>query len=252
MWSPNQLISADLIDLHTLKHYNKNFSYIFLFIDSFSKFITIYKLKSKGLEDIKRALSQFIKQSKKRIKMILTDHEAAIMSREVQKLFRDNGITHIASSTPRKSSHAEIAIKKIKNRLFRVMEYNNNKDWISHIDDIVKSQNLTIHSSTLRQPAKVTSKDYSDIFMNLYGSLAQTPKREPIFSPGDLIRVVNKRVTFERSYSTRYSREIFRIRSIHTVFPTVSYKIEDLAGNLLDSSFTESELIKAPQNVEST
>ena len=248
LWQPFDLISCDLIDLHNLKRSNRGYSYIFLFVDGFTKFITIYKLKTKSIADVKHALLQFIKQSKGKLKTLLSDHESALMSREVQNLFKKENITHIASKTPRKASHAEVALKNVKNKLFRMMEYTGRKNWIDNVDDIVHSTNSTIHSSTGKIPSQVTVKDYSDIYMRLYSKLAQRKRTKPVFKVNEIVRITAPRITFDRSFTPNWSRERFKIKSIHTTFPVISYKLQDLQGNPIESTYTESDLQRASQN----
>jgi len=249
LWEPYDLTSLDIIDMHTLRKKNKIFSYIMLFVDSFSKLMTTYSLKTKSVKDVKSAFLQFIKKSKGKFKTLLTDSEPSFMSKEVQALFKKHNILHITSKTPRKASHAEAGVKTLKGRMHILMEVNGNKNWISHIDDIVRSQNSTIHSSTGMKASSIKPKDFSDVWMRLYGKHALRPHRKPAFKINDIVRVISKRLTFERSYLAHWSREKFKIKSIHTVFPVISYKISDLNGNAIDSTFTESDLQKI-QNAE--
>lgn len=245
LWQPFDLVSGDLIDLVNLKGSNRGYAYIFLFVDGFTKFVTVYKLKSKSIPDIKHALLQFIKQSKSKLTRLMTDHEPALMSREIQKLFKENHITHIASNTVIGASHAEIAIKNLKRRMFRMMEQTGKNTWINTLDDLVKSQNSSIHTSTGKRPAEIKAKDHSAVFMRLYSKLAQRKRSKPKFKLKELVYIAAPRVTFDRSFKPNWSRERFRISKIHTLFPKISYKLTDLQGSLLDGSYTESDLHKA-------
>lgn len=80
--------------------------------------------------------------------------------------------------------------------------------------------------------------------MRLYSKVAQTKVQVPRYAIGDLVRISNKKLVFRKKYEQTFSKEIFKINKIHTVFPVVSYTLEDLKGAILDGSFIEGDLSK--------
>ena len=55
------------------------------------------------------------------------------------------------------------------------------------------------------------------------------------------VRISKKKSTFEKGYTTRWTREIFVIEKVLNTNP-VTYKINDLKGEEIKGSFYEQEL----------
>ena len=65
--------------------------------------------------------------------------------------------------------------------------------------------------------------------------------KKPKFKVGDRVRISKKKSTFEKGYTTRWTREIFVIEQVLNTNP-VTYKINDLKGEEIKGSFYEQEL----------
>lgn len=142
----------------------------------------------------------------------------------------------------------ERVIKTLKQKLWRYFEYTGKENWIDVLDKIVYNYNHSKHRSHGYAPAKIKRKDHDIILTNLYSKFAKLKPRKPKFLPGSLVRISEKKLTFTKKYMSHYSQEIFRIKCVHTKIPVVSYKIEDLSGNLINGIFVEPELSPAALN----
>ena len=80
---------------------------------------------------------------------------------------------------------------------------------------------------------------------NLY-NLKNTNKK-PKFTIGNKVRVSLLKNTFEKSYTSNWSEEIFIIDDIKTN-NVHYYFLKDLQGEKIDGSFYEQELLKTKQN----
>ena len=68
------------------------------------------------------------------------------------------------------------------------------------------------------------------------------------FSIGDNVRITNKKKTFDKGYTQRWTEEVFSISKIQLTIP-VTYKITDYNGEEIQGSFYEHELQKTSQDV---
>ena len=71
--------------------------------------------------------------------------------------------------------------------------------------------------------------------------------KKPKFSIGDKVTVSLLKNTFEKSYTSNWSEEIFVIYDIKTT-NVHYYFLKDLKGEKLDRSFYEQELLKTDMN----
>ena len=80
----------------------------------------------------------------------------------------------------------------------------------------------------------------------IYIILKYTNKK-PKFSIGDKVRVSLLKNTFEKSYTSNYSQEIFIIDNIKTS-NVHYYFLKDLQGEKIEGMYYEQELLKTKQN----
>ena len=65
---------------------------------------------------------------------------------------------------------------------------------------------------------------------------------------GDHVRITNKKKTFDKGCSERWTEEVFTISKIKLTIP-VTYKITDYNGEEIQGSFYEQELQKTKQDI---
>ena len=70
----------------------------------------------------------------------------------------------------------------------------------------------------------------------------------PTFSIGDNVRMTKKYKTFDKGYTKRWTKEVFKISKIQVTIP-VTYKINDYNGEEIQGSFYEQELQKTKQDI---
>ena len=69
----------------------------------------------------------------------------------------------------------------------------------------------------------------------------------PKFSIGDNVRIRNKKKTFDKGYTQRWTEEVFKI-SKNQLSISVTYKITDYNGEEIQGSFYKQELQKTAQD----
>lgn len=239
---PRQYYCSDLAIMDHLKHYNKNYSYILVTQDMFSKLLSAIPTKKKTGKVISQAIKLSFKQLKGSPANYLTDNGSEYISGESKRVYRESGVNHIISKTNAKSFSCEVMIKILKEQLYKYMTLNQTNTWIDVLDLIVRKLNTRKHSATGIEPAKVTMKHSGEIFSHMYRRIISKPRPAPKYSVNDLVRISSKRLIFSKAYKPGYSFEIFRITKIVPSWPVFTYKLTDLEGTPLESSFIESEL----------
>ena len=92
------------------------------------------------------------------------------------------------------------------------------------------------------KPIDASKKINENIVRNNLYNFKITNKK-PKFSIGDRIRVSLLKNTFEKSYNSNWSEEIFIIDNIKTI-NVHYYFLKDLQGEKIDGMFYEQELLK--------
>ena len=92
---------------------------------------------------------------------------------------------------------------------------NNNTTWINDLDKLVNEYNSSYHRSIKMKPIDASKKSNENIVRNnLYNF--KIANKKPKFSIGVKVRVSLLKNTFEKSYTSNYSQEIFIIDDIKT------------------------------------
>ena len=123
---------------------------------------------------------------------------------------------------------------------------NNNTIWINNLDKLVNEYNNSYHRLIKSKPIDASKKSNENIVRNkLYNF--KIANKKPKFSIGDRVRVLLLKNTFEKSYTSNWSGEIFIIDDIKTS-NVHYYFLKDIQGEKIDGMFYEQELLKTKQS----
>ena len=238
------------IDLITMMKYskqNKNYKYILTVIDFFSKYSWCYPLKTKKSEEIINSFKDIFKKSKRKPSMIQSDQGTEFTNNQTQTFFKNNNIKwYHTYNRDIKCSICERYNRTILNKIYKNFTLNNNTIWINNLDKLVNEYNNSYHRSIKMKPIDASKKSNENNVRNNLYNFKYTNKK-PKFSIGDRVRVSLLKNTFEKSYTSNWSQEIFIIDDIKTS-NVHYYFLKDLQGEKIDGSFYEQELLKTKQN----
>ena len=134
--------------------------------------------------------------------------------------------------------------RTIKEKMFKYFSANNTRKYVDVLHLLVDPYNNTIQSSIKMTPKEASrKKNENKVWRNLYpefGGKTLTPK----FSIGDNVRITKIKYVFDKGYTQRWTKEIFKISMIQLTIP-VTYKITDYNGEKIQGSFYEQELQKS-------
>lgn len=237
----NDLFQSDLISLFPHAKLNKNYKYILLVINCFSKFIWLRKLKTKSGNEVSHALNNIFKSTSPP-RLFQTDMGKEYYNIHVKNVLKKYNIKHYSSFSDLKASIAERANKSILQILYKLMSIKGTEKWSTLLDEVASIYNNRIHRSIKEKPILVTKKNEKIIFKNLFPAINNKQKL-PKFKQGDIVRIARKTEIFDKSFLINWSFELFKIKNVYKTFPYV-YEITDLTDNLITGKFYEFELQK--------
>ena len=125
--------------------------------------------------------------------------------------------------------------------MYKKFTENNNTVFYNIIDDLVNKYNNKIHSTIKMTPVEGSKKINENKIKNICNFEKTTKPGK--FKIGDRVRISLEKNTFEKSYETNWTEEIFEIYDIK--YSNVPYYyLKDLNGNNIQGSFYSEELAK--------
>ena len=237
----------DLITMIKYSKQNKNYKYILTVIDFFSKYSWCYPLKTKKSEEIINSFNDIFKKFKRKPTMIQSDEGTEFSNNKTQTFFKNNNIKwYHTYNRDIKCSICERYNRTILNKIYKNFTLNNNTIWINDLDKLVNEYNNSYHRSIKMKPIDASLKVNENIVRNNLYNFKYTNKKSK-FLIGDKVRVSLLKNTFEKSYTSNWSQEIFIIYDIKKS-NVHYYLLKDLNGEKIDGSFYEQELLKTKQN----
>jgi len=237
----NDVYQMDLVDLQKFAEYNDGVKHILTVIDCFTRYAMVVTLKSKKPDEVIDALVKCFKEYGIPLK-VFTDKGTEFLNRMVKSFLKELGVQQWYSYNPGKAVQAERFNRTLKERLWVYLTDRNNYRYVDVLDDVVKSYNATIHSSTGFAPAEVGDDDVQTILDRM--PHPGIPNKKPAYEVEDKVRVSVEKLTFEKGYEARYSEMIFKIVELRTSGSHYLYRIADLADNGEPGWFYEKELSK--------
>ena len=237
----------DLITMIKYSKQNKNYKYILTVIDFFSKYSWCYPLKSKKSIEIINSFKDIFKKSKRKPKLIQSDEGSEFTNIQTQTFFKNNNIKwYHTFNRDIKCSICERYNRTILDKIYKNFTLNNNTIWNNDLNKLTNEYNNSYHRSIKMKPIDASKKSNENIVINNLYNFKYTNKK-PKFLIGDRVRVSLLKNTFEKSYTSNWSQEIFIINDIKTS-NVHYYFLKDLNGEKIDGMFYEQELLKTKQN----
>ena len=234
---------CDLITMIKYSKQNKNYKYILTVIDFFSKYSWCYPLKTKKSEEIINSFKDIFKKSKRKPNFIQSDEGTEFTNNQTQTFFKNNNINwYHTYNRDIKCSICERYNRTILNKIYKNFTLNNNTIWINDLDKLVNEYNNSYHRSIKMKPIDASKKSNENYVRNNLYNFKYTNKK-PKFSIGDKVRISLLKNTFEKSYTSNWTEEIFIIDNIKTS-NVHYYFLKNLKGEKIDGMFYEQELLK--------
>lgn len=239
----DDLWQMDLVDMQKHAHKNKNFKYIFVMIDCFSKFVWTKPLKNKSGKEIMQAVCDILKDSKRTPKNLQSDQGTEFYNAGFNNLMKKHNINHYSTFSVTKAAIAERVIRTLKEKLYKYFSLNGSYRWMDILPEIVKEYNNRCHRTTGMKPCEINKKNEKKILQSAYNHIKLALNR-PKFKVGDLVRISKNKHVFEKGYTPNWTTELFKVIKVHITNP-ITYLLQDLRGNPISGGFYTEELQKA-------
>ena len=240
--------SLDILDL---KDYgpenNRNYRYVLVIIDNFSKYGWTVPLKNKNAQTIKDSFEKILITSKRKPNLIETDRGKEFYNNIFQDLLNKNNIKLYSRNSSFGAVFAERFNRTIRDLLKKIVFERGDANWIDVLPAITKQYNNRRHTSTKLSPKDASlKKNEGYVYKNL---LDKRKKVKPKFQINDLVRTLDLKRTFSKGDTTNWSYKLYKITEINNdTIP--SYKIDNLKERYKESLLKKTELtMKENDNV---
>ena len=195
------------LDILYLKDYgpenNRNYRYVLVIIDNFSKFGFTSPLTNKNAQTMKHSFENILINSKRKPNLIESDRGKEFYNNIFQDFLNKNNIKLYSRNSSYGAVFAERFNRTIRDLLKRPVFEKGDGKWIDILPKITKQYNNRIHSSTKLTPIQASlKKNESFVYKNL---LDKRKKIKPKFQINDLVRVADLKRTFSKGDTTNWS-----------------------------------------------
>ena len=232
--------SLDILDL---KDYgpenNRNYRYVLVVIDNFSKFGWTVPLKNKNAQTIKDSFKNILINSKRKPNLIESDRGKEFYNNIFQDFLNKNNIKLYSGNTSLGAVFAEKFNRSTRNLPKKPVFEKGDSNWIDILPTITKQYNNKNHSST-RLPPKDASlkKNEGFVYKNLLDKRKQI---KPKCQINDLVRVADLKKTFSKGDTTNWSYRLYKITEIINDTITI-YHIDNLKERYNESLLKKTDL----------
>ena len=201
----------DLTFLPRYKKQNKNFWIILTCININNK--RAYAYASKTKTDIHLMIEKFIDEAQP--KTITSDNGSEFINSKVEKIFKDNEITHhtCEAGDKHKMGVVERFNRTLKDRVNKFLTANNSVVWVDILKSTVENYNNTYHS-TIKMPPNEMTKDKEDKYIEKMKEKTRSIlAQRPTIEEDDKVRVQVKKAQFSKG-EPNYSSKVYEVEEV--------------------------------------
>jgi hypothetical protein len=240
---PREIVCIDLLDISDLHRFNSFYKWMLVLVDSFSRYVWLYKLKNKTANSVAQALDRHFSDPSNICSRLWGDADRSFYASETKAVLDKYKVKLYSTSSPLKSVTVEIYIRIIKSKLYRYFTSTKSKRWIDIIDEIVDGLNNSFNKTIGMKPIEVNESNSSEVWHNIYHKRISTKKEVPSFKVNDLVRLTTDKSVFSKKYKAGWTEEIFRVTKLIDTIP-ITFEISDLSGEKVQGSAYNFELTK--------
>ena len=246
--------------MQKLSRYNPGINFIFVAVDTQSRFVWVSPLKKTTAAECKDAL-QKIKESLRSKKvssktmMMMKSMFCRSKSNTLPKpekiwvdkgvefacefshFCRENDIGLYSTHSETKSAFAERNIPSLKAIIFKFLHENNTDTYFENLQQFVNVINCRVNRIIKSAPKDVGKNDVP--YLISFQCCNQI--RQPNYKMGQQVRMKRKSDTFHRRYRIHFTEEVFTIAAVQTRNPP-TYSIKDANNQLIQGKLYEAEV----------
>ena len=239
----------DLMVVDKYSKQNKNYNYILVILDIFSRFAMAYPLQRKTGEEVTAALKHIFTKSGRNPTRIWSDDGKEFFNSKVQGLLHKYGITLYSSFNEPKASIAERFIRTLRRKMETHYIITQSTVWYKALQNMIDEYNSEFHRSIGMSPNEALKpENYAKVYEMQYSKRPKIRQKSDL-KIGDKVRISLHKRHFEKGSTANWSEEIFQIVEIMKDYKPIVYKLEDLAGEEIHGGFYREQLQKTDQEI---
>ena len=214
VFSPNvdRIWTMDLMVVEKYSKQNKNYKYIIVVLDLFSRFAWARPLKTKTGLEVSQALKDIFTKSDRKPTRIWSDDGTEFFNAHVQKLLRDNNIMLYSTFNEPKAAIAERFIRTLRRKMEIHYIVTQSTVWYKDLQSMIDEYNSDVHRSIGMSPNEaIKPENFTRVFSAQYSHPKPSPNRKPLLEVGDKVRISLHKRHFEKGATANWSEEIFQI-----------------------------------------
>ena len=238
----DDLWQIDLMEMIPFANINKGYRYIMTCIDVFSRYAYVMPLRSKGDEEVAKAMQKVLANAKPPPNNIQTDRGKEFYNQHVQRVFKKYNVNHYTVNSQFKAPIVERFNRTLREKLNRWFTHKGSKVWYNVLPQILQAYNNSKHSGIFKwRPSEVTRKNEHKLWQ-LKQEEQQQKYRKPTIPLLNYVRISKVGDKFIKNFDQNWSDEVFRVVGIDQNQQPVMYILEDLKHNIIEGKFYEEEL----------
>ena len=243
----NEIWTSDLMDMSRYRRVNKNFTFILIVLDVFSRYAFARPLKNKTGKETAAGLKSIFQTTGIHPEFLWCDRGTEYYNSDVADLLKKYDITLYSTYNTIKASIAERFIRTLRRKIERNYVLSDSTVWYKCLPELLLEYNTTQHRTLKMSPLDATRPENQDIVYSSQfdNALGDT---QPKFFIGQRVRTSLDKKVFEKESTQAWSEEIFEIARVVPGRPVV-YKLRALDGEILEGTFYNEQLRPTNQTI---
>ena len=250
--APGEIICSDVCYLKYYSAANDGAKFLIIFMDMYSRFVTVFPLKTLRHNDVIKAFETFTKNSIYSYPKIFTDGGPEYINQFIHKFYEKNNMLRYSTyQLKTKVSIVERFIRELRKKIAKYIIHFNSERYIHILQDLIYGLNMTRHRSLKNfRPLEIhllyRHRDVLKFSKIIYASTYRPPVSiiDDLLKTGHTVGIRNQKVDelFNKSFFEQFTREIFKISRVNTDHVPITYSLSDLNGTDIKGIFYKSEL----------
>jgi hypothetical protein len=213
--APNEQLQIDLLDYSKYSNSNKNFSWILIGIDVFTRKAYAEPIKNKTPISVLNAFQKFGIKPFTVIHDDGNEYKGAFL-----KYIKENDINTVTINS---KYHSALSVvdrfsRTLKSIIEKEFTANNTVNWINSLSSIVENYNETPHTGIRDikpNDADETPNKERISSLNFWKAVKNNELAKPSLKIGDSVRIQTKKTILSKGFSQTYSSKVYKIIEIY-------------------------------------
>ena len=250
---PGHTIGVDTAYMRNYSKSNNNIQYLIIFIDLFSRYVTVFPVKTIKNDCMVEVMKNFFNGTIHKYSKLISDLGSEFVSKPMKNIYKKFNVEQYhTESREIKVAHVERVIRTLKSKIHRYITETNTEYYLDFLPRLVSTYNCTKHRSLLgRKPLDIHLMSDNNKILEFNQCVYKYRNKTKHYNSkaydiGQYVRLktnASSTFIFRRSFNIRNTREVFRIISVNSEHVPITYNIEDLDGETIKGIFYKQELI---------